>query len=112
MSPDTSWLYALEGICLAKMRRPAQARAILAELEQTRCSEYVDAYHIAVLRAALGDRDQAFAELERAVAESSGWLWGFHIDPKLDYFREDPRFARLSAELPLACETFTSTRRA
>jgi tetratricopeptide (TPR) repeat protein len=99
MSPDTSWLSALEGICLAKMGRPREGRAILAELEHMRSTEYVDAYFMAVLRDALGDRDQAFAELERAVDERSAWLWGFPVDPKLDDFRGDERYARLAARL-------------
>jgi DNA-binding winged helix-turn-helix (wHTH) protein/tetratricopeptide (TPR) repeat protein len=99
MSPDTPWLRTLEGTCLAKMGQTRDAWAILEELEHIRSSEYVDAYYMAILRAALGQREPAFDELERAYAESSAWLWGFNVDPKLDYFRTDPRFARICAEL-------------
>lgn len=106
MSPDTSWLQALEATCLAKMGRHRDARAILDELEHTRATEYIDAYFLAVLRAALGDRAGAFAELERSVEECSSWLWGFNVDPKLDYFRGDPRFTKLSDELRLPSPAF------
>jgi DNA-binding winged helix-turn-helix (wHTH) protein/tetratricopeptide (TPR) repeat protein len=95
MSPDTPWLRALEGTCLAKMDRRREARAILDELEHIRGSEYVDAYYMAIFRAALGQRERAFEELERAYDETSSWLWAFHVDPKLDYFRGDARYARI-----------------
>ena len=97
MSPDLAWLRAFEGTCLAKMGRRREAWAILEELEYIRATEYVDAYFMAILRAALVQRDQAYAELERAYEESSAWLWTFSADPKLDYFRGDSRYTRICA---------------
>jgi DNA-binding winged helix-turn-helix (wHTH) protein/tetratricopeptide (TPR) repeat protein len=99
MSPDVAWLRGLEGTCLAKMGNTREAWAILEELEHIRRSEYVDAYYMAILRAALGQREQAFAELDRAYDECSARLWEFHVDPKLDYFRTDPRYTRICAAL-------------
>ena len=72
MSPDLPWLRALEGTCLAKMGREAEADAILAELDELRRSEYVDAYYMAVFRQALKRTDEAWLELERSVEEYSG----------------------------------------
>src|SRR5688500_5936971 len=95
MSPDIAWLRAHEETCLVKMRRGREAWAIVEELEHIRATEYVDAYFMAVLRASLEQRDQAWAELERAFDESSAWLWTFSVDPKLDYFRGDPRYTRI-----------------
>jgi len=95
MSPDLSWLRAFQGGCLARSGRADEARAILEQLEQLRSVEYVDAYGMAVLREALGQHEAAFAELERAVAEQSTLLFSIDIDPKMDGFRADPRFAAL-----------------
>jgi tetratricopeptide (TPR) repeat protein/DNA-binding winged helix-turn-helix (wHTH) protein len=97
MSPDTPWLVALEGTCLAKMGRDAEAQRILDELESMRSSEYVDSYQMASLQNALGQRELAFEELERAYEENSAFLWGVNVDPKMDVFRDDPRFARIAA---------------
>jgi tetratricopeptide (TPR) repeat protein len=99
MSPDVTWLRGLEGTCLAKMGQRREASAILEELEHIRRTEYVDAYYMAILRAALGQREEAFAELERAYEECSARLWEFPADPKLDYFRDDARYTRISAAL-------------
>jgi tetratricopeptide (TPR) repeat protein len=95
MSPDLPWLQAVEGACLAKHGRRKEANSILAELLQIRKTQYVDAYFMAVLLDALGERDQAFQELERAYHEKSPLLFALGVDPRLDNLREDPRFAAL-----------------
>ena len=95
MSPDLPWLQAVQGACLAKHGHRKEATAILAELLQVRKTQYVDAYFMAVLHDALGDRDQAFQELERAFHEKSPALFAMRVDPRLDNLREDTRFLAL-----------------
>jgi DNA-binding winged helix-turn-helix (wHTH) protein len=95
MSPDLPWLRALEGRCLALLGRTPEALAALEELEHLRRSEYIDAYAMATLRDALGHPREAFAELDRAAEESSAFLYSMNVDPKMDRFRDDPRFSRL-----------------
>jgi tetratricopeptide (TPR) repeat protein len=92
IAPGLSWLRALEGACLVKKGRVEAASAILDELEAIRRTEYVDAYGMAILRRALGQAGEAFAELERAVDENSAGLFALDVDPKVDCFRTDPRF--------------------
>ena len=95
MSPDLGWLRSFEAKCLAKHGRRKDAQKILGELNQIRKTQYVDAYYMAVLLDALGDRDQAFQELERAYHEKSVTLFMLDVDPKLDDLRRDVRFAVL-----------------
>jgi tetratricopeptide (TPR) repeat protein len=99
MSPNLPWMRALEATCLAKMGRGDDARRVLRELESLRTSEYVDAYHMAVLRDALGERDDAIVELKRACDENSAFLYAIDIDPKVDRLRSDARFARVRKQL-------------
>jgi DNA-binding winged helix-turn-helix (wHTH) protein len=96
MSPDLPWLRALEGRCLARMSRLAQATAILEELEELRRSEYVDAYQMAMFRQALGQVDESWSELERSVEENSSFILLMQVDPKAEAFRRDPRYSALS----------------
>lgn len=98
MCPDMPWLRALEGAGLARSGRRGEAEAALAELEQRRATEYVDAYYMALLRDALGERDAAFAELERACEEGSTALPIVNVDPRMDSLRADPRFAQLTVD--------------
>jgi tetratricopeptide (TPR) repeat protein len=99
ISPDLPWLRALEGACQARLGRLGDARAILEGLEAVRRSEYVDAYHMALFRAAIGQKKEAIAELERAVTENSAWLYAWGVDPKLDLLRDHPRVRKLVASV-------------
>ena len=56
-------------------------------------SRYVSAYDFAVLLLALGEKDRAMNELERAYREGSGNdIFTIRIDPILDDLRGQPRF--------------------
>jgi DNA-binding winged helix-turn-helix (wHTH) protein len=103
LDPDLPWVRALEGACLAKIGRAGEARAILDRLEQLRATEYVDAFHMAILRHALGQIDEAFAELERAGNENSAWLYSLYADPQIDVFKSDVRFEQLRDRLVGDC---------
>ena len=89
VAPDVPWLRALEGACLAAMGRHDQAQATLVGLEALRRSEYVDAYYMAVFRASLRQPREAAAELERAHAENSAWLYALDVDPVFDAVRAE-----------------------
>jgi DNA-binding winged helix-turn-helix (wHTH) protein/tetratricopeptide (TPR) repeat protein len=95
LSPDTQWIRADQARCLALHGQVAEACACLADLQRHRENEYVDAYHIALLLDALGKRDEAFEELERAYRENSYALLFAGLDAKADGLRSDPRFASL-----------------
>jgi len=99
IEPDIYWVRALEARCLANMGRRQDAERLLHELEETRLSEYVDAYYMALLFEALGRRDDAIEELERAIEENSATLYMVDIDPKIDPLRDDARFATLRNRL-------------
>lgn len=62
---------------------------ILEELSKQR---FVSPFRIATIYAGLGDKEQAFEWLERAVEERSPWLAYVGVEPKLDTLRSDPRF--------------------
>jgi len=95
LCPDLPWLRALEAICLVNSGRRAEALAILQMLTELRHTEYVDAYFQAQLLHALGRKDEAFLELERAVSENSAALFVLDVDPRMDPLRADPRFAAI-----------------
>jgi tetratricopeptide (TPR) repeat protein len=95
MLPGTTWLRLLEAACLSKMGQTIEASQILAEIDETRRTGYVDAYYFALLYDALGMRDKAFQEMQRAYEENSITLCLLDVDPKMDRMRQDPRFAGL-----------------
>jgi hypothetical protein len=56
-------------------------------------------YWVAVIYAALGDKDQAFAELEKAYQNHDWFLQRIKVDPYMDPLRADPRFDEMVKRL-------------
>jgi serine/threonine-protein kinase len=72
-----------------------QTREILAELLAKADSQHVSPYDIAILHSVLGEKNEAFAALERAFELRSEALVWLKVDPRLDPLRLDPRFIDL-----------------
>ena len=70
-----------------------RAQAILERLQTSKA--YVSPGELAVLYAALGRREQAFASLEKGFAARDLQLQFLAVDPAFDSLRSDPRFADL-----------------
>jgi hypothetical protein len=56
---------------------------------------------LAIIYAGLGEKDEAFAWLEKAYDERVGWLIFIAGEPKLDLLRSDARFADLTRRIGL-----------
>ncbi|HLE63559.1 MAG TPA: hypothetical protein VI750_10480, partial [Pyrinomonadaceae bacterium] len=80
--------YALSG-------KRVEAQETLAKLQEISKRRYVSPATIAIIYAALGDRDQAFAWLEKADKGRDGLLARLKVDPRFDSLRSDPRFTDL-----------------
>ena len=83
----------------AKSGYPAAMKALyrktLVFLEEAGQYAYVSPVHFAVLHAQLGEKDQAFASLEKAFEERQPWLGQVKVDPQFEPLRSDPRFGEL-----------------
>lgn len=83
---------ALRGVTLALAGRTEEARTELQRLEALSKREYVSAYDLASICAALGDNDGAYAWLDRAIVERSSLLTTLRADPVMDGLHKDPRY--------------------
>jgi hypothetical protein len=72
-----------------------EAKRILAQLKEQSKTRYVAALQVALIYAALGDKDQAFIWLEKVYEERRSNLFMLSIAPWFDPLRSDPRFAHL-----------------
>ncbi len=91
---SVGYVYALQG-------RRSEAESILARMDSMSRHEYVTPLVIALVHAALGQRDSAIAWLERSVAERTHWLVWLRRDPRWDILRGDPRFEALAHQVGL-----------
>ena len=88
MLVDAAYAYAKTG-------QRQKAEAVIARLKEAEKTRYVENYWVAITYAALGDKDAAFAELEKAYQQRDWFLPRMKVDPYLDPLRDDPRFADL-----------------
>jgi TolB-like protein/Tfp pilus assembly protein PilF len=89
---------ALLAHTLALANRSAEARAILAELQQRACEHYVSPYCLALIHVALGEVEETYRALEQAVAERAAWLIFLQIDPFFARLRGEERFETMLRE--------------
>ncbi len=75
----------------------AASRQLLAKMEKDFAIGF--AYQIAQIYAWRGDKDQAFAWLERSFSLHDAGLVRLPFDPALDPLRKDPRFAALVTKM-------------
>ncbi len=88
-----------EAILAARSGNRALALAKLASLKE-RYGEFAD-FSYARIYAQLGDKNRAFAALDRAWEVRDSSLLGLKVDPYLDPLRNDPRYASLVKRLGL-----------
>ena len=89
------WGKGLLAVALAKAGGRAEALKLRDELQGEIARRYVASYFVAITDTALGDKDAAFAALEKDFADRSTHFSWIPIDPLLDDLRTDPRWATL-----------------
>jgi TolB-like protein/DNA-binding winged helix-turn-helix (wHTH) protein/Flp pilus assembly protein TadD len=75
--------------------RKAEARQLLRNLETLSKTSHVNAWYFALVHTGLAGNDQAFAWLNKALAERSADLISLKTGPIYDSLRDDQRFAML-----------------
>ena len=88
-------------IAYARAGRTDDARRVLGELIERSKTHYVAADGIASIYVALGDNDEAFRWLDRAVDEHSAPLEGIGQRITFRSLRSDPRFAQVLRRIKL-----------
>jgi TolB-like protein/DNA-binding winged helix-turn-helix (wHTH) protein/Flp pilus assembly protein TadD len=86
MKHDLGYAYAVTG------KREEAVKTLEELLEQGKGAQPTG---LAQLYGALGEKDQAFAWLEKAYEEHDSWLGMLKADPHYDSLRSDPRFETL-----------------
>jgi len=92
-------------ITYTRMGREIEAQNILARLLQAREKRYISAPLIAAVAVALGDKEEAFQELERAYAEHSGILQWIAFLPEFRALHSDARFPDLVRRIGASQDT-------
>ena len=94
-------MIALLGHAYAAANQRSAARVILDQLSALSKEKYVPSYPVAAIYAALGEKDEALARLERAYDERDPWMPYLALDPRLEGLHHDPRFTSLLRRMNL-----------
>ena len=102
LSPNITQYKAGLGHAYARAGKSAEARKLLSELKEASKRRYVSWCDFAAIYAGLGEKDQAFAFLEKAYEQRDAklFIWG-KGSPVLDPLRSDSRFADLLRRIGL-----------
>src|SRR5262245_34917385 len=98
LNDDPSAL-ALLAQAYARAGQRDEAQKIVVRLNEEAKSRYVSAYSFAPMYLALGDKERALDELERAYRERASDITLITVDPRFDPLRADPRFEKIVASL-------------
>jgi hypothetical protein len=74
---------------------------VAGTLEQLSKQRYVQAYSIASIYGALGDKNRAFTWLDKATGQRDSYILKIKVDPAFDKIRSDQRYDRLLESLNL-----------
>ena len=94
VGPDEDDPISLAWLAHAKALAGArdEAGAIVAKLESNARTVYVPGYHLALAHTGLGNRDAAFAWLERASSDREPAIVNLKVEPRFEPLRRDARY--------------------
>ena len=93
---------ALLGHVYGKLGRHSEAQAVIKELEQRYTNKFADGRDLVVVYAGLGDKDKAFAWLEKAFQDHSVFLVFLKLEPLMDSLNSDPRWSDLERRVGIS----------
>ena len=100
-SPLSQEDLVIAGLAYAKSGRRREAFQYLDRFRELAKTRYVRTVFTASIYAALGDKDKAFAELEKSFEDKDCFLPRITLDPFMDSLRDDPRFKDLMKRMNL-----------
>jgi DNA-binding winged helix-turn-helix (wHTH) protein/TolB-like protein/tetratricopeptide (TPR) repeat protein len=92
---------AVIGYTYAAAGRRPEARRVLRELVELSKRRYISPYHMAMIHAGLGEKDEALDLLEQAYEDREGRMTILRVAPEFDGLRSDSRLATLLQRMRL-----------
>ena len=100
-TPDNQHMLWVRGYAFARTGRRREAEESIAKLREIAKTQYVIRGFIASIYGALGEKDQAFSELDKALEEREPYLKWINAEPMMSSLQDDPRFKAVLKRLNL-----------
>lgn len=98
---NSKFVDSLEAMTLALAGRRAEAAAMLEQITRRAASDYISPVSIAYICTALGDKDRAFENLDRAIYDRDPNILGLRSNPIFDSLRTDERYHAILRKMQL-----------
>jgi eukaryotic-like serine/threonine-protein kinase len=99
---NSRFVDSLEAMTLAMAGRRAEASALLDKVTRRAANDYISPVSIAYVCTALGDKDRAFENLDRAIHDRDPNLLGLKSNPIFERLRADERYHAIMRKMQLA----------
>ncbi len=99
--PNNQFAIRDAGFAYAKAGRRDKAEQMIDRFRELTKTQYVPSYRVAAIYGAIGEKDKAFAELEKAFEAKDWELFRLKIETYMRPLRDDPRFAAMVKRLNL-----------
>ncbi|HEY7785488.1 MAG TPA: tetratricopeptide repeat protein, partial [Pyrinomonadaceae bacterium] len=98
----SSAILAQLGHAYAMSGKRNEAISLVGEIKNMLDQSFRSPYDLAILYTGLGEREDAFEQLNKAYEETSGWIMYLKVEPQFDSLRADPRYGSLLQRLNLS----------
>ena len=99
--PNNQQMLLVAGYAYGRSGRRADADRVIERFREISKKEYVIPSFVAVVFGSIGEKDKAFAELEKSIEQHDSWFRWAKVEPVFDPLRDDPRFAGLLRRMGL-----------
>ncbi len=98
---NSKFVDSLEAMTLALAGRRDEAAAMLERITLRAVTDYISPVSIAYICTAMGDKDRAFENLDRAVYDRDPSILGLKSNPIFESLRSDPRYHAIIRKMQL-----------
>jgi TolB-like protein/Flp pilus assembly protein TadD len=99
--PNNQHMLLVAGYAYGRLGKREAAERVVGRFREISKTEYVIPSFVAVVLGSMGEKDRAFAELEKSIEQRDSWFRWAKVEPLFDPLRDDPRFAGLLKRMGL-----------
>ncbi len=99
--PNNQQMLMVAGYAYGRSGRRPDAERVIERFREISKTQYVIPSFVAVVFGAMGEKDEAFAELDRSIEQRDSWFRWCKVEPLFDPLRDDLRFAGLLKRMNL-----------
>jgi len=99
--PASNFFIQVLGYAYARSGRRSEAEEVVRKLNEIGKRQYMERFGAATIYAALGEKDKAFAELEKSFEARDWGIARITVDPFIEPLRNDPRLKDLVRRMRL-----------